>query len=273
MRKKRRLDLLLVERGLVDSRESAKRRILAGEVRVDGRTIAKPGTQVPDDATVELTGKPERYVSRGGYKLERALEVFRLDVRDRVVLDAGASTGGFTDCLIQHGARLVYAVDVGYGQLAWKLRQDPRVRPIERTNIRHVTLGMFDPPPEMATADLAFIGLSLVMPVFARLLPEGGLFFPLIKPQFEAGREFVERGGVVTRPEVHRQVLLKVAQRGLEVGLVPLAATYSPLRGPAGNLEFFLLFRKEATEEKALAEPLRSQIEETVQEAHRTLKP
>ncbi|MDA1192350.1 MAG: TlyA family RNA methyltransferase, partial [Candidatus Poribacteria bacterium] len=177
---KQRLDVLLVERELVASREEGKRRILAGEVRVAGQVVTKAGIAFAADAEIALSGEDKRFVSRGGYKLERALDVFGLDPTDKVVLDAGASTGGFTDCLLQRGAKLVHAVDVGYGQLAWTLRNDPRVNVVERTNVRYSTPDQFDPPIEMATADLAFIGLSLLMPVFAALVPIGGDFVPLV---------------------------------------------------------------------------------------------
>ena len=262
-----RLDQLVTERGLVRSREEAKRRILAGHVRVDGVVVPKPGTPISEEATVELVGGDAPYVSRGGLKLERALDRFDVDVRDSVALDAGASTGGFTDCLLQRGARLVYALDVGYGQLAWKLRTDRRVRVVERTNVRYVTPDMFDPPTEIVTADLAFIGLVLVLPVFAELLPTGGDAILLVKPQFEAGREHVEKGGVVRDPEVHENVLRRVAVRGADVGLAPLAVTYSPIRGPAGNIEFFIHLRKGARPKRTLEEAIAA----TVEEAHLVL--
>lgn len=241
-----RLDVLLVSQGLVPSREQAHRRILAGEVAVNGQVVLKPSKTLPADAEIVLEGEGLRFASRGGYKLEKALNVFDVNPAGKVVLDAGASTGGFTDCLLQHGARLVYAVDVGYGQIAWNLRHDPRVRLMERTNIRHAVQGMFDPPIQMATADLAFIGLAMVLHVFAALLPENGELVALVKPQFEAGREYVGRGGVVRDPEVHRMTLESVVEAGVRTGLVAENVTYSPLRGPAGNIEFLMLFRRTA---------------------------
>lgn len=266
--KKVRLDVLLAERGLTDSREAAKRRILAGEARVDGERVTKAGAQVAADVSIELVGANPRYASRGGFKLERALQVFDVDPTGAVALDAGASTGGFTDCLLQHGARLVHAVDVGYGQIAWRLRNDPRVRLYERTNVRYATPDMFDPPPEMMTADLSFIGLTLLLPVFATLLPPGADLLALVKPQFEAGRAQVERGGVVRDAAVHLEVLRKVAARGAAVGLAPTAVTYSPLRGPAGNIEFLMRFVRAGD---ATAGDLDGAITDVVSEAHATI--
>jgi 23S rRNA (cytidine1920-2'-O)/16S rRNA (cytidine1409-2'-O)-methyltransferase len=266
---RRRLDVLLAERGLAASREEAKRRVLAGEARVNGERVTKAGAQIAADAEIELIGLRPRYASRGGFKLERALEVFCVDPTDMVALDAGASTGGFTDCLLQHGARLVHAVDVGYGQIAWNLRNDPRVKNYERTNVRYATRDMFDPPPEMMTADLSFIGLTLLLPIFATLLPAGADLLALVKPQFEAGRAQVQRGGVIRDPEVHLEVLRKVAARGATVGLTPTAVTYSPLRGPAGNIEFLMRFvRAGAGHDDGTPDSLDQAIANVVPEAH-----
>ncbi len=265
---KKRLDVLVAERGLAASREEAKRRILAGEARVDGQPVSKAGVQVAVTSDIEMTGSGPRYASRGGFKLERALELFDVDPTGKVALDAGASTGGFTDCLLQHGARLVHAVDVGYGQIAWKLRSDDRVKLYERTNVRHATPDMFDPAPQMATADLSFIGLTLLMRVFASLLPAGADLIALVKPQFEAGRAQVERGGVVRNPEVHVEVLRKVAARGVDVGMPPQEVTYSPLRGPAGNIEFLMRFVRGGSAPPAT---LDATITDVVNEAHATI--
>ncbi len=265
---KKRLDVLVAERGLAASREEAKRRILAGEARVDGKSVTKAGAQVSASAEIELVGVRPRYASRGGFKLERALDLFDVDPTGTVALDAGASTGGFTDCLLQHGARLVHAVDVGYGQIAWNLRNDERVKLYERTNVRHSTLDMFDPPPEMMTADLSFIGLTLLMPVFATLLPGGADLVALVKPQFEAGRAQVEKGGVVRNPDVHLEVLRKVAARGVDVRMPPQEVTYSPLRGPARNIEFLMRFVRDGAEPPAT---LDATIADVVNEAHATL--
>ncbi len=230
-----RLDVLLVERGLAPSREAGRRLIMAGKVRVGGELYQKPGQRVSADALVTVEpGQP--YVSRGGLKLEAALDRFGIDVRGRVAADVGASTGGFTDCLLKHGADRVYAIDVGYGQLAWKLRQDPRVVVIERTNARY--LETLPERVELVTIDASFISLKLLLPAVAGWLGEKSQAIPLIKPQFEAGRRQVGKGGVVRDRGVHRQVLLDILtwadRHGWAVtGLVP-----SPLRGPAGNIEF-----------------------------------
>jgi len=235
--KKRRLDVLLVERGLAESREKAQRLIRAGKVLVNQRVVDKPGAKMPVDAALEVK-EPLPYVSRGGLKLEAALDAFKIDVSGKVAADVGASTGGFTDCLLQRGARRVYAIDVGYGQLAWKLRHDPRVVVMERTNIRY--LESLPEPVDIATIDVSFISLRLVVPSVLRLLKPRADIVALIKPQFEAGREQVGKGGVVRDPAVHREVLLGLlgfaAQKGLSTrGLIP-----SPLLGPAGNVEFFV---------------------------------
>jgi 23S rRNA (cytidine1920-2'-O)/16S rRNA (cytidine1409-2'-O)-methyltransferase len=231
-----RLDTLLLRRGLADSLGSAQGLILAGQVVVDDQVMDKPGGQVRDNVEVEIRERP-RYVSRGGFKLEHALARFRVDVAERIAADVGASTGGFTDCLLQHGARKVYAIDVGYGELAWSLRQDPRVVVLERTNIRH--LGSLPEPMDLATVDVSFISLALVLPRVVDLLGPDGEIVALIKPQFEAPRERVERGGVVRDPRVHRAVLETVVGGTVGLGLRVRGLTPSPLRGPAGNVEFF----------------------------------
>jgi 23S rRNA (cytidine1920-2'-O)/16S rRNA (cytidine1409-2'-O)-methyltransferase len=231
-----RIDTLLIERGLVQSRQKAQGLIMAGQVLVDGHVVDKPGRCIPEGAELTvLEGLP--YVSRGGIKLAHALDRFDVNVSDKIAADIGASTGGFTDCILQRGARKVYAVDVGYGQLAWKLRQDPRVIVLDRTNVRY--LESLPEPLDLATVDVSFISLELVLPQVVKLLRPEGEILALIKPQFEAGREQVGKGGVVKDPAVHRVVLEKVialaTREGLEVrGLIP-----SPLRGQAGNVEFF----------------------------------
>ncbi len=243
MAQRERLDRLLVDRGLVASRQQAQRAIRAGQVTVDGRVVDKPGHPVPVEADIRLK-EPPRYVSRGGLKLEAALDTFGLDVEGRVAVDVGASTGGFTDCLLQRGAARVYAVDVGYGQLAWKLRQDPRVVVLERTNIRHL-----ERLPEGALADLAvidtsFIGLERVLPATLRLLRPQADLVVLVKPQFEAGPDKVGKGGVVRDPRVHREVLERVVALARELGLEVAGLRASPLLGPAGNVEFLLWLRR-----------------------------
>jgi len=232
---KERIDVLITDRGLTESRNKAQRLIRAGEVRVDGQLVDKPSTRVSEDAEITLKAKPP-FVSRGGEKLAAALEQFDLDLTEVVAADIGASTGGFTDCLLQNGAKRVYAVDAGYGQLHWKLRNDPRVEVMERTNARYLT--ELPEPVGLVTVDVSFISLDLILPNAVSWLEAGGDVVALIKPQFEAGPQNVEKGGVVRDPAVHRQVLVDVltVAAGLELGLQGLMP--SPLRGPAGNVEF-----------------------------------
>lgn len=241
--KKERLDLLLVEQQLVESREQAQRLIMAGEVLVNEEVRSKPGQQVPRDATIRVRN-PLPYVSRGGQKLAAALDEFQLDVTGLTVLDVGASTGGFTDCLLQRGAAHVMAIDVGYGQLAWKLRNDPRVTVMERTNIRHLTELPGGEPADMAVIDASFISLALVLPPTLHLLRADGEIVALIKPQFEAGKEQVGKGGVVRKANVHRQVLEENCRLAEELGLTICDMTVSPLRGPAGNVEFLVWYQR-----------------------------
>jgi 23S rRNA (cytidine1920-2'-O)/16S rRNA (cytidine1409-2'-O)-methyltransferase len=241
--KKLRLDVLLVERGLVSSRETGRRLIMAGQVRVNGELSDKPGRQVAVDAPLAIDkGLP--YVSRGGFKLEAALDRFQLDVRGWVAADVGASTGGFTDCLLQRGASRVYAIDVGYGQLAWSLRQDPRVVVMERTNARY--LEALPELVDLVTIDASFISLKLLLPTAARLLfPDRGMAILLIKPQFEAGRRQVGKGGVVRDLAVHRQVLMDVLTWAETQGWDVWGVTPSPVRGPAGNVEFLAHLKRD----------------------------
>ena len=233
--RKSRLDLMLVQRGLAETRERAQRLIMAGQVAVNSRTIDKPGTRVPLDAEVEVTGRLP-YVSRGGFKLKAALDAFHLDVGGWVVADVGASTGGFTDCLLQRGAARVYAIDVGYGQLAWKLRQDARVIVMDRTNARY--LKALPERVHLAVVDVSFISLRLVLPSVAGWLAPGAHIVALIKPQFEAGKRQVGKGGVVRDPAVHRQVLEHLLSWAEEKGWPLCGLIQSPITGPAGNLEF-----------------------------------
>jgi 23S rRNA (cytidine1920-2'-O)/16S rRNA (cytidine1409-2'-O)-methyltransferase len=227
--------VLLVERGLASSRERAKRLIMAGQVRVEGEISDKPGRRVPAEATLTVDqGLP--YVSRGGFKLAAALDHFQVDVQGWVVADVGASTGGFSDCLLQRGARRVYAIDVGYGQLAWSLRQDPRVVVMERTNARY--LETLPETVDLVTLDASFISLKLLLPVAAGWLGPQGRAIPLIKPQFEAGRRQVGKGGVVRDPHIHRQVLTDLLTWATLQGWGLWGLCPSPLRGPAGNVEF-----------------------------------
>lgn len=237
---RRRLDLLLVERGLCASRQEASRLILAGKVRTAGGRIEKPGTLLPAEALLEVMGPSHSFVSRGGVKLRHALEVFRLDPRGRVCLDVGASTGGFTDCLLQAGARLVIAVDVGYGQLAARLREDPRVHLLERTNIRYLDASRLPARPDLATIDVSFISLALVLPVVAPLLDFPREIVALVKPQFEVGKGQVGKRGVVRDPAQHRAVLERLARVAAELSLSVSGIAASPLLGPMGNREFLM---------------------------------
>lgn len=243
-----RLDQALVERGLCDSREKAKRAILAGQVRRNGQPAAKPSDLVSPDDRLELAA-PERFVSRGGHKLEHALKCFQVPVQGLTAVDLGASTGGFTDCLLQHGAAKVYAVDVGQGQLAWKLRQDPRVVVMERTNARELTPAQFPgdfTPVALIVIDCSFISLRKLLPAAAGLLAPGGKIIALVKPQFEAGKAEADKGaGVITDPAVHRRVLAELEAFVAEMGgLQWRGITESPLLGPAGNKEFLALIEK-----------------------------
>ena len=235
-----RLDQLLHQRGLAPSREAAKRLILAGKVTVDGRCIDKPGTRVPSDAQ-PMIAEPPPFVSRGGLKLAAALEAFPIHVHDAVAADVGASTGGFTDCLLKNGAARVYAIDVGYGQLDWGLRQDSRVTVMERTNARY--LKTFPEPIDLVTMDVSFISLRLILPAARHWLKPGGEMVALIKPQFEAGRRQVGKGGVVRDPAVHRSVLESLLVWMVEEELGPQGLIRSPLKGPAGNVEFLVHLR------------------------------
>ncbi|HLJ66144.1 MAG TPA: TlyA family RNA methyltransferase [Chloroflexota bacterium] len=231
-----RLDVLVVERGLAETRARAQSIILGGGVSVDGSVITKPATRVPVDSTVALLREPLPYVSRGGLKLEKALRVFEIEARGAVALDVGASTGGFTDVLLQAGAKRVYALDVGYGQLAWKLRKDERVVVMERTNIRHVR--SLPEPVDLAVVDVSFISLRIVLPAVRRLLRPDGDVICLIKPQFEAGREQVGKGGVVRDPALRRSAVRGVLEAAIAAGWRLAGLTASPILGPKGNAEF-----------------------------------
>lgn len=236
---RKRLDLILVERDLVDSRQQAQRLIMAGQVMVDGRVVDKPGTRILQEADITLQATLP-YVSRGGLKLEAALDRFAIEVTGVIAADVGASTGGFTDCLLQRGASKVYAIDVGYGQLAWRLRKDPRVVVMERVNVRY--LEGLPEPVDLATVDVSFISLELVLPAVIGFLKPHGDIVALIKPQFEAGRQQVSKGGVVKDPAVHRAVLRKVLLWADGHSLAVRGLIASPLEGPAGNVEFLTHF-------------------------------
>jgi len=236
--KKTRLDLLLVEKGLAASRQRARAQIMSGSVLVEGIPRDKPASLVPPDAAIEIKGTDVPYVSRGGLKLEAGLRETGLDVSGQVCLDVGASTGGFTDCLLQHGAARVFAVDVGYGQLAWQLRTDPRVTVIERTNIRHMPRETLDRPVELVTIDTAFISLKIVVPAVLKFMRPGAAILALIKPQFEVGKGQVGKGGVVRDPAQHQQVVSELTAFFRQSGLLTRAVIPSPIRGPKGNREF-----------------------------------
>lgn len=240
---KQRLDTLLVALGLADSREKARALVMAGSVLVDDAPAAKPGQLVPAGSKVRLR-ESLRYVSRGGLKLEAALDALQVDPARLTAVDVGASTGGFTDCLLQRGAAHVYAIDVGYGQLAWKLRQDSRVTVIERTNVRNLAGLPGDVQVDLAVVDVSFIGLDLVLPAVARVLRPGGQAIVLIKPQFEAGKGRVGKGGVVRDPAVHREVLARVLGWAVSHGWTVEGLLRSPITGPKGNVEFLALLRR-----------------------------
>ena len=241
---KERLDKLMVQRGLAASRERARALILAGQVVVDDHRVDKAGSQVFDHAEIRLKGDDIPFVSRGGLKLQKALREFQLDVHGIIALDVGASTGGFTDCLLQNGAAKIYAVDVGYGQLAWSLREDPRVINLERCNIRHLDIEQFDEKPSLAVIDASFISLSKVLPNTLALITENGQVIALIKPQFEVGKGLVGKGGIVKDRTLHEQVLEQIRQVAEELHCQVLGIIDSPILGSKGNREFLIHLRK-----------------------------
>jgi len=240
-----RLDTLLTRRGLAESRAKAQAVIMSGVVFVCDKRIDKPGHMLQEDAEAEIRGKTLKYVSRGGLKLEKALTAFDILPEGKCCMDCGASTGGFTDCLLQNGASHVYAVDVGYGQLDWKLRQDPRVTVLERTNIRHLREDALEAPPTLVTIDVSFISLRIVLPAVYALLAAEGEVISLIKPQFEAGREHVGKKGVIRDPAIHRQVLERFLEDAANAGFGVRALDYSPIRGPEGNVEYLGYLQKD----------------------------
>ena len=263
---KKRLDVLLTERGLQESRQRAQAVIMSGEVFVNGQRVDKPGTAVAEDAQIEIPGGTLAYVSRGGLKLEKAMATFPIDLHGAVCADIGASTGGFTDCMLQNGAEKVYAVDVGYGQLAWKLRSDPRVVCLERTNARYLTYEQVPDELDFASVDVSFISLKLILPPLNGLLKDGGHAACLVKPQFEAGREKVGKKGVVRDPDVHLEVLEHFLDHAKESGFTVLGLTYSPIRGPEGNIEYLGYLEKGPWQERTF------DLKALVEESHQTLK-
>jgi 23S rRNA (cytidine1920-2'-O)/16S rRNA (cytidine1409-2'-O)-methyltransferase len=241
---KERLDVLLVNRGLAMSREKAKAVIMSGNVYVDGQKEDKAGQSFPDSVNIEVRETTLKYVSRGGLKLEKAMECFDVEPDGKVCMDVGSSTGGFTDCMLQNGAVRVYAVDVGHGQLDWKLRNDPRVVCMEKTNIRYVTPEDIDDKIQLSSIDVSFISLTKVLEPVKNLLDDDGEIVCLIKPQFEAGREKVGKHGVVRDPQVHREVIDKVIEYAVSIGFEVKNLEFSPVKGPEGNIEYLLHIRK-----------------------------
>ena len=269
--KKERLDVLLVQRGLAPSREKAKAVIMAGEVFVDNQREDKAGQTFPKSVQIEVRGKKMKYVSRGGYKLERAMEVFPIELQDAVCMDVGSSTGGFTDCMLQKGAKYVYAIDVGTNQLAWSLRQDERVCSMEKTNIRYVTPEDIGEPVDFVSIDVAFISLTKVLGPAKELLKVGGEMVCLIKPQFEAGKDKVGKKGVVRDPHVHEEVIETVMNYALSLGFHILGLDHSPIRGPEGNIEYLLYMENDEREPSVLDGEEKHKIVELVKRSHETL--
>ena len=264
---KQRLDILLTQKNFFDSRARAQAMIMAGKILVDGRKVDKAGTLVASDVEIRVLGEEMPFVSRGGLKLQKALDSFAIDLRGLIAVDIGASTGGFTDCMLQRGADKVYAIDVGYGQLAWKLRQDSRVVNMERTNIRLVTRENFSDEIDFASIDVAFISLEKVLPVVFDVLKPSGEVVVLIKPQFEAGRENVGKHGVVRDKNVHAQVVERILNFAAEVGFGVEGLTFSPVKGPEGNIEYLAHLQKNSPSANVGANKILS----VVNEAHKEL--
>lgn len=251
MIEKKRLDVLLVERGILESRQKAQATIMSGLVFVKGQRADKSGTAYPTDVEIEVRGNTLQYVSRGGLKLEKAMATFPIDLHGAICGDIGASTGGFTDCMLQNGAIKIYAVDVGYGQLAWKLRSDDRVVCLERTNARYLTHEQVPDELDFASVDVSFISLKLILPALRGLLKEDGYVSCLVKPQFEAGKEKVGKKGVVRDPAVHVEVLEHFLNHAKDSDFTVVDITYSPIRGPEGNIEYLGFLKCGASQEKS----------------------
>ena len=266
---KERLDVLLVQLGLANSRELAKAYIMAGNVYVDGQKEDKAGTKVAVNADIEVKGSQMKYVSRGGYKLEKAINEFGVQLEGKICLDIGASTGGFTDCMLQNGASKVYAIDVGYGQFAWKLRNDERVVCLEKTNVRYVTHEQVPDEGDFASIDVSFISLTKVLPAVLGVLGPAGQLVCLIKPQFEAGREKVGKKGVVRDINVHREVIEMIVNYVRAQNLGILALDFSPIKGPEGNIEYLIYLDKSQT--GMSEEEVTARLEEVVAESHKIL--
>lgn len=268
--KKERLDVLITQQGFFDSREKSKRAIMAGVVLVDGQRVDKAGTEVKTDAVITIKGNPIKYVSRGGLKLEKAIKEYGVNLDNCVCMDIGASTGGFTDCMLQNGATKVFSVDVGYGQLDWKLRNDPKVVNMERTNIRNVTLEEIGENLDFVSIDVSFISLKKVMPVAYELLKDGGEIVFLIKPQFEAGREKVGKNGVVRDIKVHTSVVTDLVKFATEFGFIIKEVTFSPIKGPKGNIEY-LCYAKKTLESQIFTEEIEAVAKAAVSSSHAEL--
>ncbi len=269
MADKERLDVLLVEKSLAASRELAKAYIMAGNVYVDGMKEEKAGTKIPVGANIEVRAPQMKYVSRGGYKLEKAMEVFDLSLEGKICLDIGASTGGFTDCMLQNGASKVYAIDVGYGQFAWKLRNDPRVVCLEKTNVRYITQAEVPEAADFASIDVSFISLTKVLPAVLNIMKDGGRLVCLIKPQFEAGREKVGKKGVVRDIEVHKEVIEAIAEYAFQHDIGILGLNFSPIKGPEGNIEYLIYLDKK--QQRKTREEVYFLIKEIVGKSHEML--
>ena len=266
--KKERLDILLVEKGIFTSRERAKTSIMAGKIFVDGQRVDKAGEKVSVDAEITFKGQEIPYVSRGGLKLEKAMKEFGISLKNKTCMDIGASTGGFTDCMLQNGAKKVFSIDVGYGQFAWKLRTDPRVVCMERTNIRYVTPDDIGELTDFASIDVSFISLKKIMPATINLLSDKGEVVALIKPQFEAGKEKVGKKGVVRDINVHNEVVKSIVDYLLSQGLNILSLSYSPIKGPEGNIEYLVYFTKDKDRESKFSI---DDVEIIVDQSHKLL--
>lgn len=261
MTEKARLDVALFEKGFAESREKAKALIMAGQVYVNGNKITKSGESIKSDDSIEVRGEKMPYVSRGGYKLEKAVKEFNLTLDGAICMDIGASTGGFTDCMLQNGAVKVYSIDVGYGQLAWKLRTDERVVNLERTNFRYVTKEIIPEEIDFASVDVSFISLKLIVPVMKELLKDGGKAVCLIKPQFEAGKEKVGKKGVVRELSTHIEVVEEIKSFVLENGFSVLNLDFSPIKGPQGNIEYLIYIQKDGKSEDFVLLPVNTIVE------------
>lgn len=260
-----RIDVEMVNKGLVESRERAKAMIMAGIVYVNNQKVLKAGDKIKDSDNIEIRGQKLPFVSRGGLKLDKAIKVFSIDLSHKICMDIGASTGGFTDCMLQNDADKVYAVDVGYGQLAWKLRNDNRVINMERTNIRYIDFDKIEDDIDFISIDVAFISLKLVLPVAYKILKDGGQLMALIKPQFEAGREEVGKKGVVRDINVHKKVISDIVEFSYDLGFSVDCLDFSPIKGPEGNIEFLILLSKS---DNSYNNIYQDTIDETVTKSH-----